>query len=1544
MVRRTRLSRDRGSQCCLPRCGMDIAQWAVFGFVIVLLLGTAGNTTAQQVQGRLSPVGQSATTPSDASPRFAYRMRARRFLAGRGGMANPAVALDRARRQHLENLAQPRIASLSAPWQAVGPSQIASISYGTVTGRITSIAIDPADASGNTLYVGTTGGGVWKSTNAAGAVASVTFTPLTDILPVFNANAGTVVIPSLSIGALSVGQGVILAGTGDPNDATDSYYGTGILRSADAGLTWTLIQESQDGAAGTHRFFGLGFAGIAWSSATQGLVVAAVSDSAEGILVNAPDQTESVQGLYYSTDAGVTWQMATIMDGNQAIQTPLITGGGANSLGNAATAVVWNPVRQLFYAAVRFHGYYQSADGETWTRMTSQPGTGLTVSACPPNPNSAGSPGCPIFRGALAVQPVSGDMFAFSVDANNLDQGIWRDVCGLTGSNCASSQATFATQLNSTPLEQGGGTTTIAEGDYNLSLAAVASGTDTVLFAGTVDLYRCTLNGGCTFRNTTNIQNGCSAPAQVAPSQHALAAMATSGLPLLYLGNDGGLWRSTDGVDQQGSPCSTDDASHFENLNGALGSLAEVISFAQHPTDANTLLVGLGANGTAATAAAATNSVWPQLSQGEGGYVAIDPVTPTNWFLSSAAGVSIAACSKGAACAPSDFSGAPEVGPTQVADDVSVIDAPWILDPGLSSNVLIGTCRAWRGPANNGAVWTAANGLSTDFGGSTDAVCTDSSPLVRSLAAGGTVNTTGAVPNQGSTELYAGIAGSLDGGNSFAGHLFSTQAAGTASTATVWHDLATSPVTNDPSNSGNFNPGAFDISSVTVDSHDPTGQTVYATIMGFAQNGIDASHAYRSVDGGAHWLDINRNLPNAPANALVVDPNDANTVYVATDVGVYVTTQISTCATSNCWSPYGTGLPNAPVVGLAPEAQMPTGDNRFGELRVATYGRGIWQIPLLTAAAAPQAAMTLTPASLTFAAQAVGTASAAQAITVTNTGTSSLSVTNVSTTGDFTESDNCVGGTVAIGGSCTVEVEFIPTLTGVRTGLLTVYGNVAGGQATASLAGTGTPRAAIVLTPLSLVFGSTAIGSTSAAQNITVSNTGGANVSLQTPVVTGDFKISANTCGANLAPQVGCTVAIVFVPTASGTRSGSFSITDSSGTQMSSLSGTGTANATDTLAPLSLTFAAQPLSTASAIQAVTLTNNGDAALTLITASITSGDFTAVNGCGTSLIGHSSCAINVAFVPKHLGQDAGTLTVSDQLRSQVVTLNGMGVAPAGVSLSPASALTFGAMGVGLASTPQTVTLTNNGSAVLTIEGVAVAGDFGIATGGNSCGTTLGVGKACMVQVVFTPTVAGGRTGSLSVQDSAANSPQTISLGGTGVDFTLSANGSTSVTVSSGASAVYPLLLSSEAGVPGMAVLSCAGAPANSTCVVQPSSAPLGGTATISVTVQTGVSTASMTSGLPRCREEEMGRGILVVALPLGMFFWRSRARRWWLLSVMAVACLVFASGCGSGRRIPPATTGGGDSGGPPTASGTYTLTASASSAGLTRSVTLTLVVQ
>lgn len=1431
----------------------------------------------------------------------------------------------------------PEIHAQSSPapaWQPLGPAQVTTAAYGKVTGRVTAIAIDPADATGNTVYVGTTGGGVWKSTNAAGPSSAISFQPLTDTLPVFSGNAGSSVIPSLSIGALSVNGPVILAGTGDPNDATDSFYGGGILRSTDGGGTWALINASQNTPNQNYSFVGRSFAGFAWSTTSPDTVVAAVSEAAEGNLTGAATPTDSVMGLYYSTDSGVTWHMSTVMDGGQIVEQPQAN-GVITSGGNAATSVVWNPVRKRFYAVLRYHGYYESQDGATWTRLAQQPGPGLTTAACPANPYQTGSTGCPVFRGALTVEPTSGDMYALTVAPGNVDEGLWRDACSNTGSGCAAAVA-FSQQLAGTSLETAGGS--IPQGDYNLALAAIPSGNDTLLFAGTVDLYRCSLSDCSTMRNTTNVFDGCAAPARVAPAQHAIAVRATSGLPMVYVGNDGGLWRSTDGVNQQATPCSPDDAVHFENLNSALGSLAQVQGLAQHPTDPTILLAGLGANGTAATTTATSTGTaqWTQLASSEGGNVAIDPANPDLWYISTAAGVSIRRCDHGNGCTASDFTGDPTIGPLRTANDPSLIDAPWLLDPALTANLIVGTCRVWRGPATDGTLWSADNAISRPLAGPQNGVCTSSNAMIRSLAAGGPASTTAETQSSGSQVLYAGMAGAADGGASAGGHLFVTEAAQTGTSVSAWNDVTGSPVTNATS----FNPGGFDISSVAVDPHDPTGGTVYAAIRGF-----HVPHVYRSTDAGAHWTNISRNLPDVPANSVLVDPDDANTLYVAMDNGVYATSQVTTCSTADCWNVYGSGLPTSPAMLLQASSAMSTGDGRTGELRVATYGRGVWQIPLLTAAAAALPAITSSPTSLRFADQAVGTASSPSVVTITNTGNAPLTVSRVDISltqlplgpqAEFFQTNTCTATSVPAGQSCTIQVSFAPAATGDRSATMTIFANVAGGQAAIPLSGTGTPGSPVVLTPLFVDYGSVDVNTSSSVQNITISNTGVTDAALGTPGVSGDFRISANTCTGVLKTASGCTVGIVFTPTASGARSGNLTVSANSATLTASLTGRGVLPATDALAPLQLSFAPQSLGASSPLQNVVLTNTGDETLTLISA-VTTGDFIAVNSCGNALAGHSRCTIGVIFQPTALGSATGILTVSDQYRAQSVALSGTGIAPPGVSLSPLFGMSFPATGVGLSSAPQTVTLTNNGGTPLSIATIAVDGDFAVAPASNHCTDTLPIGSACTLQVAFKPTAGGTRKGALTISDSALTSPQTLPLTGAGVAFSLAFNGPSSVTTASGQNAVFPLLLTSGPAVAGAKIaLTCTGAPVNSSCNITPSSIPVDGNATtVSVTVLTGV---------PNLAQSHRSSRYLWLALTLPVGLLGLRRRR---LGAAALLCvLLVANGCGAGRLIP--SSGGPGSGDGSTSTitptGTYTIVVTGTSAGLSHSVNLTLVVQ
>jgi hypothetical protein len=1523
----------------------------------------------------LALVGAAGAWAKDAAAQTNIKptQRAKDFLAQRrvvgASGVSPAAALLRALGEHAAMMqsrdargllkAQPMAGSgtsLTTAWSALGPAAVSSASYGLLTGRVTSVALDPNDATGNTVYVGTTGGGVWKSINAAAAsAASVTFAPLTDTLPVYSlaGNAASLSIGALAVQpAVSAASAVILAGTGDTNDASDSYYGEGILRSTDGGQTWTLVKVSNDGVNGFHSLAGLGTAGLAFSTATPTLAVAAMSYAYEGSVVNALS-TVSVPGLYFSTDAGATWQMATLYDGAQIVQQPS-SGGGT---GNAATSVVWDAQRAMFFAAVRSHGYYSSPDGMTWTRLAHQPGTALTTANCPVGAGGMGAATCPIFRGTLAAQPATGDLYGLTVDSGDLDQGLWQDLCGAVAGVCANPAPVFAGRVDAGALEVGGGSTAIAQGDYNLTMDAlpVASGA-TNLYVGTVDLYRCVIaagKSGCSLRNTTNAANGCNAPAQVAAAQHALAGLqqgAGATGPMLFLGNDGGLWRSVDGVAETGSPCASTDASHFDNLNAAIGSLAEIAGFAEDPISSTTLLAGMGAIGSAGTATAlSTNgapTVWPQLSAGEGGLPLIDPVTPQNWIATLGAGVNLKQCTQGASCAASAFVPPATVGLTQVAGDAALTAPPVALDPQLTANVLIGTCRVWRGAAS-GVGWTAANAISPAFDGTHPARCSASEPLVRSVGAGGPAGTAASGALAGSEVLYAGIAGLYDGGGStLGGAVFMTKTANVAFTPASWGNVAQSPVTNDTANAQVFNPAGMDVSSVVADPHDATGATVYATIMGFGYAADrPLPHVYRSVDFGAHWLNVTANLPGAPANALLVDPNDANTVYVATDTGVYVTTQITTCSTSNCWSPLGTGLPNAPAISLQAAAQMLTGDGRRGMLRVGTYGRGIWQLPLLTAVSVLQPAMTLSATSLTFAAQQQSTQSAAQTITITSSGNSPLvfgqavlAGTAINPANFAIASDTCSGQTLAVGATCLIGVVFAPATTGPLTGLLTVYANVSGGQATVTLNGVGTAPANIVLNPLSLTYPATIVGQTAQVQNITVNNLGGTVATLQTPTIqqsANDFAITFNSCGATLAVSNSCTVSIAFTPTTNGARSGVFSITDTStsvtATQTATLTGTGDAPATDTLSTGSLTFPQTQIGLTSQTQQVTMTNSGSVALA-VQPPVATGDFTVTNGCGTSVPGGTTCAYIVAFVPTAVGARSGMLTITDSVRYQTVALNGVGLAGPGVSVSP-FALSFAAIGNGLVTLPQTLTLTNNGGVPLTIASAAASSNFAIAA--NTCGASLAVGAACTVQIVFAPGAAGTLNGTFTLTDNAG--VQAVALSGIGIDFSLTANGPASATLASGSAAAYGLLLNSLTGLSGNVALACTGAPANSTCVASPATPVLGGTTAITVTVATGVKAAMDPRGIAPWRD---GPGLVLAGL-LPLMFWRRKLRG------VAALCLLVSlgaiSGCGAGRAIP--LSGGGTTGTTyTTASGTYNLNVSATSAGLARTVGLTLIVQ
>ena len=406
------------------------------------------------------------------------------------------------------------------------------------------------------------------------------------------------------------------------------------------------------------------------------------------------------------------------------------------------------------------------------------------------------------------------------------------------------------------------------------------------------------------------------------------------------------------------------------------------------------------------------------------------------------------------------------------------------------------------------------------------------------------------------------------------------------------------------------------------------------------------------------------------------------------------------------------------------------------------------------------------PAALGFGNQNLGSTSAPQMVTLSNPGTGALTLTGIATSANFGETNNC-GGSVAVGGACTINVTFSPTATGSLNGALTITDNASGGSQTVALTGTGI-NATATLAPASLSFGSQVVNTTNAVLKVTLTSTGTTNLIVSSIKTTGtnagDFP-ETNNCPASLAPGAKCTISLNYAPTVLGAETASLTVTDNAANspQTVGLSGTGVAPAA--LSPTSLNFGNQAQSTKSGAKTVTLTNNLSTALA-ISSVATSADFAHTNTCGSSVPARGKCTISVTFTPSLIGGETGTLSVTDGATNspQTVPLSGTGVVQAAASLS---SLTFAAQTVGTTSAAQSVRLTNNLPTTLSISNItftgAIPGDFAQT---NTCAGSVAAKSHCTISVKFTPAATGTRTATMNVNDSANNSPQTVTLTGTG----------------------------------------------------------------------------------------------------------------------------------------------------------------------------------
>ena len=296
--------------------------------------------------------------------------------------------------------------------------------------------------------------------------------------------------------------------------------------------------------------------------------------------------------------------------------------------------------------------------------------------------------------------------------------------------------------------------------------------------------------------------------------------------------------------------------------------------------------------------------------------------------------------------------------------------------------------------------------------------------------------------------------------------------------------------------------------------------------------------------------------------------------------------------------------------------------------------------------AAQAQTVTLSPTSLSFGNVPVGTTSIARKITLANTGTASLTITSITTSGPFAQTNTC-GTSVKAGKNCSISVTFSPTANGKATGSVTITDNASNSPQSVSLTGSGVTG--VTLSPTTLTFPTTTIGQTSAPLTSTLANNNTTTLTISSITITGPFA-QTNTCGNSQASGAKCTISVTYTPTATGTQTGVVTITDSANNSPQKINLTGTGQSSLGLVSISLSPGSALLSVGSTVQLTATGTYSDGSTKNLTstatwatssstvATVTGGLVTGV-ASGSSSITASYTGITSPLAPMNVGQGA-----------------------------------------------------------------------------------------------------------------------------------------------------------------------------------------------------------------------------------------------------------------------------------------------------------------
>jgi len=203
--------------------------------------------------------------------------------------------------------------------------------------------------------------------------------------------------------------------------------------------------------------------------------------------------------------------------------------------------------------------------------------------------------------------------------------------------------------------------------------------------------------------------------------------------------------------------------------------------------------------------------------------------------------------------------------------------------------------------------------------------------------------------------------------------------------------------------------------------------------------------------------------------------------------------------------------------------------------------------------------VTLKPANIKFALQLVGTTSSPQTATLTNTGTVAVNISNIATTGAFSQTNNCPPS-LPVDSDCQIQVQFTPVTQGLATGSLSVTDDAQGSPQKVVLSGSAT---VVTISPLDINFGNQAVGTHSSPVPVQVKNVGKSSIKIDEITIKGadpgDFS-QTNNCGHSMSGGASCTIQVTFTPQAKGKRSATLEVIDNGGgsPQKVALTGTGT--------------------------------------------------------------------------------------------------------------------------------------------------------------------------------------------------------------------------------------------------------------------------------------------------------------------------------------------------------------------------------------------------